>query len=500
MVLKTMLIMTRFVFILTLLSLVACHKLENTDPNKLIFGLSAPPLTLDPRLATDATSQRLCDLIFSSLIRNGPELKATPQAAISWVIGQKKIDFKIRKDLRFHNGRLVNLNDIVYSINEFRKPSNPAATSISAISRVEITGDDTISLILSRNDGSLFGQLNEIKILPREEIENPHSNFALTPVGSGPYRLVSWDNNQLTLEKSSGAPYALPQIRELQFRFIRDETTRFLKILNGDIDILSNDLQEDKVKELQKSQKVHVLITPGLNVVYVLINLKNPTLGNLTVRQALFSSLDRVEIIKYKLDGFANLATAIIAPSNPYFDKNLSLNNFKHSNLISTLKSLGLDSKEISFKSSDLAQENGLALAHQWNKKGLKIKFQAYEWGTFYNDVKTGNYELALLKWVGIVDPDVYRDTLSSSEFPPGRNRGYYSNKKFDDLVNKARETMDFRTRQRLYNEAQRIIAGDMPVIPLWYNDNIHILSRRIKNFVPHIAGSFYPVIESQKE
>src|SRR5205085_2218994 len=100
---------------------------------------------------------------------------------------------------------------------------------------------------------------------------------------------------------------------------------RYLRMIKGDIDIISNELPEDKVIDLKKSGKVNVFITPGLNFNYILLNLKSEVLKNPHFRNALFSSLDRDQIIKYKLEGLATVASALIAPSNPFFSPHLQL-------------------------------------------------------------------------------------------------------------------------------------------------------------------------------
>ena len=102
---------------------------------------------------------------------------------------------------------------------------------------------------------------------------------------------------------------------------------------------------------------------------------------------------------------------------------------------------------------------------------------------------------------VGVVDPDVYRDTLDSHEFPPmGRNRGFYVNKAFDTLVEKARDEINLDKRKKFYYEAEQTAADDLAVFPLWYNANISVLSKKVKDFNPSITGSFFPLTEASKK
>jgi peptide/nickel transport system substrate-binding protein len=128
-------------------------------------------------------------------------------------------------------------------------------------------------------------------------------------------------------------------------------------------------------------------------------------------------------------------------------------------------------------------------------------KFRLKKWATYFSDIKAGRFQIAVMRWVGLFEPDMYRDSLSSSQFAPrGHNRGFYSNKTFDELVERARSEMNPQKRMELYTKAQKMIAHDLPILPLWYNANISILSPRIKNFKPATTGSFVPLAQAFKE
>jgi peptide/nickel transport system substrate-binding protein len=271
-------------------------------------------------------------------------------------------------------------------------------------------------------------------------------------------------------------------------------------MLKGELDVLSNELPEDKVTELKKSGKVNVVISPGLNFNYVLLNLRDKTLKDPRVRQALFASLNREEIIQHKLDSLAYPASSILAPSNPFSAPKLLMPLLTKERAKILAKELKLTGTRLSLKVSPQALTNGRLVAQQMEELGTKVDVQSFEWGKFYDDVKSGRFQMALMRWVAIVDPDIYRMSLSTAEFVPGRNRGFYSNKAFDQIVEQGRWEMDFDKRRSLYLKAQQIIIDDMPIIPLWYNANINVLSHRVRNFEPMIAGSFHSLLKVTKE
>ena len=104
------------------------------------------------------------------------------------------------------------------------------------------------------------------------------------------------------------------------------------------------------------------------------------------------------------------------------------------------------------------------------------------------------------MKWVGLVSPDIYRISLHSSMVPPGRNRGYYNNPQFDSLVDQAYIEEDDQRRIQLYHQAQEIIIKDLPIIPLWYEKQVAIIHKRVKNYSLPVSGDFRSLATAYKE
>src|SRR5690606_31549203 len=203
------------------------------------------------------------------------------------------------------------------------------------------------------------------------------------------------------------------------------------KTLKGSVDIAQVEIAPSKVIEFEKRpDDFQVFKYPGLSMSYILVNLKDPTLQDLKLRRALSETINRSEIVKYKLEGLGQPATSVLTPSNPYFHSQLKSLKFDLSSSQKAISELGLRNKSLTLKTSNAqsAIDNGRVLAHQLSKSGLKIKLQSYEWGTFYNDIRGGNFQLATMRWTGTLDPDIYRLAFHSKEAPPGRNRGRYLN------------------------------------------------------------------------
>ena len=235
---------------------------------------------------------------------------------------------------------------------------------------------------------------------------------------------------------------------------------------------------------------------------YILLNLRDPVLQKLEVRQALARSIQRDELIKYKFYDQATEATSILTPNHSYFNSQLVNLPYDLDWARSTIRSLGLENHQLTLKTSNSPQavENGKVLAYQMKRSGLAMQVQSYEWGTFYSDVKKGSFQLATMRWVGTVDPDIYRLAFHSTEKPPGRNRGSYQNLRLDRLLAEGTRAEDVLVRKKIFLEVQKIVQDDLAIIPLWYDRQIAVARKVVKDYQPDQTGEYYPLLKAYKD
>jgi peptide/nickel transport system substrate-binding protein len=475
---------------------VACTRERPAPVDTLTVAIGAEPVTLDPRFATDAYGSRIAGLIFSSLVRLGPGLNAEPDAAEDWTKKNQTYVFNLRPGLVFHNGRPVQPEDLLYSFAEFMKPGRPYASDLAVIKSVAATsvnGRIRVTIELkSPSPAFLNAVLPAVKLLPKAQAQD--SRFPA--IGSGPYKFLAQDPNQITLESVRG------KMRFIKFKIIRDDFTRYLKTLNGEIDINPGEIAFDKVAEFEKlKDKFTVYRTDNLAMTYLAVNFRDPLLRQKAVRLALARSLDREEIIRYKLQGFGRPATSILTPSNPFFANDLVNPALDVKSARDAIAKLGATGKELTLKTSNAASaiDNGKVLAHQLARSGLNIKLQSFEWATFYDDIKKGRFQLATMRWVGVIDPEIYRQAFHSKEFPPGRNRGAYSNPDLDALLLRGSTEENPGRRHAIYSQVQKIVQDDIAMIPLWYDQQITVTKKNILNFHAQQSGDYRPLTQVTK-
>lgn len=488
----------------------SCTKKASEDPKTLFVGLSSAPATLDPRNAMDAGGMRLTGLLFSSIVRLGPDLEIIGEAASQWSYKNLTYSFTLRPGLQFvgEDGKPfpVTKDDIEFSLETFRT-SGRFANSLEPIASAEATYDvatgGTLTIKLKTYSATLLTDLTPVKILPKKIVTEKGDAFRDHPVGSGPFRFVSADANEIRLQANPTCAYAQPKIENVAFKIVREDNTRFLKVMKGELDLVQQELPPSKVVELEKKGGFQIHKYPGLSMAYLLVNLKDSTFQSKEVRQALSLALNREEIIRFKLEGLAQPATSILSPINPYHDGSLVAPKFDLEQAKKLIKAAGLEGKEIVLKTSNATQavENGKVLANQLEAAGLKVKLQSFEWATFYKDMDQGNFQLATMKWVGTTDPDIYKTAFHSAEVPPkGRNRGSYNNPQVDRLVDQGRGIENVRKRIDHYKRVQKIVYDELPMIPLWYEYEVAVASPRVKNYSPSKNGDYSSLTKIEKE
>ena len=132
-------------------------------------------------------------------------------------------------------------------------------------------------------------------------------------------------------------------------------------------------------------------------------------------------------------------------------------------------------------------------LQQQLREVGIALDIRTFEFATFFSDVTRGLFQLYSLRWIGgNEDPDIFEYVFHSDKFSPhGANRTYYANPRVDVLIDQARRELDPATRKVLYHEIQEILAQDLPYIDLWYQDNVLVHSKRVRNITLNPAGNY---------
>lgn len=455
---------------------------QTREEGVLRFGLTAMPVTLDPRFATDAASSRINRLLYQRLVNFDAAYRPVPALA-EWRRESPGHYRFLLKAAQFSNGEPLTARDVeaTFAYILDARHASPHRMALGSIARMEVVDARTIDFHLDKPDPLFPGRLG-IGILPAPLIAASHP-FNRQPVGSGPFTFESWEE---------GARLRLRRRRDGQaFEFIKvhDPTVRVLKLLRGEIDMVQNDLPPELVNFLRDEEGIQVVTGAGSNFAYLGFNMGDEVAGDVRVRRAIAHALDREAIIRHVMGSAARPAISLLPPDHWSSDPSLQPLPHDLQRARRLLAEAGYAEDRpvrLVYKTSSDPFRLRLAtiIQHQLAQAGIEVTLKSYDWGTFYGDIKAGRFQMYSLMWVGIKLPDIYRYVFHSSAIPPaGANRGRFVSPAADRLIEAAEAGLSLEQQAQYYGRLQAYIQQQLPYVPLWYEDHVFVARAGIKGY-----------------
>lgn len=503
-----------FVFICAVLAvLIGCNSSKSRS-DTVVVAIGANPATFDPRVATDAFSDKISQLIFDGLFDRDVNMEVVPSLAETYEqISPTEYLIHLKKGVKFHNGEELTVKDVMYTFRSMidGEIASPFKSDFSKIAEMSALDDYTLNIKL-KEPYAPFLTLLIRGIVPESMARTLGKDFGTQPVGTGPFIMDKFiSEKKVMLKKNPDYWKGAPKIEKIEFEIVPDDNVRVLKIMKGDVDFALNEVPPMLVKKV--SQARGIAVDEGVSIVstYLGFNLRDSILKNKLVRQAIAHAIDRDEIINHRWEGLAVKANSIMSPDNWSYSNDLGDIKFDPELAKELLDKAGYKDPDgdgpkprfkITYKTSTTKSRVDIArmIAHQLAKVGISVEVLPYEWGTFFDDVKKGNFQIYSLSWVGVTEPDIFYYVCHSNSAPPnGLNRGHYKNSKVDELVETGRRTMDREVRKQMYSEVQKILLEDLPYVPLWYEKNVAVRRKDVKGFELWPNASFKPLVKVYK-
>src|SRR5688572_12051492 len=285
------------------------------DRNVVIVAIRTPPNNLDPRQANDETSQRIGQLVFSCLLDVGDDLRVVPRLA-SRLDNPDPLTYvaHLRRGVRFHDGRELTSKDVVYTYADFLDPAfiSPFKGAFRVLQSVRALDDYTVEFKLKEPFAAFPAQLAGVPpIVPAGSGDSMRS----FPIGTGPYRFVSAQEDVVTLAAFEGYFDGLPNNAGIVLKVVPDDTMRGLELRKGSVDVVVNDLPPDMVHQLETSGAFAITRDPGLDFSYLGFNMRDPLLRDKRVRHAIGYAINRDAIVTYLRRGLARPTPSVCCSS-----------------------------------------------------------------------------------------------------------------------------------------------------------------------------------------
>lgn len=497
---------------------------DNKKPSILIYGRGGDSVSLDPHNVTDGESFRVTENIYDGLVDYEKDsTKVVPSLATEWKTSEdgKTWTFKLRKDVKFHDGSDFNADAVVYNFERMWDKSHPQhkgdfsyfhdmfggfkGDKGSIIEGIKAIDANTVEFKLSTPLAPFLANLgmSTFAIISPEALKKYGDKIGENPVGTGPFKFKEWKrNDSITLEKFDKYwQPGLPKLDQAVFKVIPDNTARLTALKSGEIDIMDGLNPSDK-KQVEADSKLQLLLRPSMNVGYLSMNNSKPPFDNVKVRQAISMAINKKGLIDAFFNGLAEPAKNPLPPSLWGYNKNIQDYGYDPEKAKQLLAQAGFPNGfETELWAMPVArpympqpQKIAEALQSDLGKIGIKAKIVSFEWATYLKKTKNGEHSMALLGWTGDNgDPDNFLYVLldkNNANPPAAQNISLYKGDQVHELLLKAQIVSDQSERAKLYEEAQKLIHEDAPMVPLVHTTPALGASKTVKGYKPHPKGS----------
>ncbi len=492
----------------SLFTFTACPSSTPTESRQVLrIGLETAPLHLDPRYGQDVASYRVMQLIYNGLVRLDAQASIVPDLAVSWEVPDPTTYvFHLRRDVTWHDGERLTAADVHYTFTSLmdEKNESPKRGSFNKIESIDMIDDHTIRFALKEPFAPFLANNMTQGIVPRPRGDGAATDFDTHPVGTGAFKFERQEPNAAIHLTAYDAYFeGRPVLDGVTFRMLPDAMVRLFELQKGNIDLIQNALPPDLLTQLRRDDQYAVIQAPGTNFRYIGINCQDDILKHVEVRQALAYAIDRQAVIHHVLNDLAEPADGILPAGHWAYEVNVPRYGHDPARAAALLDQAGFPDPDgdgpqprfkLQYKTSqdEVGRRIAEVLQEQFRQVGIDIEIRSFEWGTFFGDIRAGNFQIYSLKWVGVTEPDIFHYVLHSQSKPPaGANRGRYFNAELDALLDAGRRSPEPEMRRQSYSRAQVLIATELPYVPLWHDTNVAVLRSTFRGYQLTPSGDF---------
>ncbi|WP_247996706.1 ABC transporter substrate-binding protein [Brucella tritici] len=473
--------------------------------------------TLDPAIGYDWQNWSMIKSLFDGLMDYEPgTTNLRKEIAEDYTISDdgKTFTFKLRKGMKFHNGRELNADDVKYSIERVVNPKtqSPGAGffgsivgfedastgKAEALSGITVVDPYTIKFELSRPDATFLHvlALNFAHIVPKEEVEKYGADFGKHPVGSGAFKMTEWTLGQRIVFERFKDYYnpSLPKLDQITFEVGQEPVVALLRLQNGEVDIPGDGIPPAKFIEVTKDPKFKDLIIQGgqLHTGYVTMNVKIKPFDNVKVRQAVNMAINKDRIVRI-INGRAVPANQPLPPSMPGYAKDYKGYPYDPEKAKALLAEAGVaDGFETELFVANTDPQPRIAQAIQQDLAAIGIKASIKSLAQANVIAAGGEPDGAPMVWSGgmgwiadFPDPSNFYGPIlgCSGAVQGGWNWSWYCNAELDKKAQEADAIVDPARRQEreaMWRDIYLKIMDDAPWAPIFNEERFSVRSERL--------------------
>jgi peptide/nickel transport system substrate-binding protein len=455
----------------------------------LTAAISSDPVNLDPALSSAYSTFEILENVYNQLVDLDANLQVVPELAESWDVSPDKLSytFHLRHGVKFHNGREMTADDVVYSLERVRNPDTKSgwAYLLDPLDKIQAVDPYTVLITTKTVYAPLLTKLTSagLAIVPKEEVEK--GDFDKRAVGTGPFKFVEFvpaDHTTLVRNDDYWEP-GLPYLDQIIYKPIPDDTVKKTNLETKNVDWVDNVPPKD-VDSMMKSPDLVVHTVNAPSYWYLGVNLKRKPLDDKRVRQAISYAVDREELAALALYDLGVPSQTPI-PEGNFWRSEYAPYSHDVDKAKELLQEAGVGD---GFKTEFLvaqAYQPSVQIAEGAQSEladiGIDATIRPLEWSTWLDEEGHGNYDMYVCGWIGLVDPDdfFYAQQKTGQVF----NFTGYSNPDLDKLLDQGRQELDPNKRKEIYDQVQKILIDDLPYIYLMTQGSVNAWQPYVKGY-----------------
>lgn len=436
--------------------------------------------------------------IYDGLVRRDENLDLQPGLATEWVTldDGMRYRFTLRQGVTFHNGEPFDAEAVKYTFDRLlgeQGAQGPQQSNYTTIDRVEIIDDTTVDVIMAQPDPVILTKLSGYgaMIVPPDYIEEKGEDyFDMNPVGTGPFSFVSYDQGS-RIELAANPDYfeGAPELDGLVFRFIREDSTRLAELQSGSVDILNN-LAYSAIPTVEADGDLEIVSVPGPTIYSLALKTAEPAAtADVRVRRALNMAVDKQAIIDAFLGGRGTPISQLQGDLSFGFAPDLEGYPYDPEQARALLEQAGVKpgaEMTIDYRAGNSTfNEVVQGLTGFFSQVGLNVRLNPLEDGVFLNEIvpQGRTNEMFQFSWGGWTfdfDNTAYLAYHDGEKWNP-----YGTSEEMNRLLEEQREVSDVDEREAILQDIARLAHEEAYNIPLYVEDQIYAVSKRVENFVP---------------
>ncbi len=471
----------------------------------LHLGNSSEPKDLDPHLVTGVTENNIISALLEGLVSEDPEtLEPVAGTANHWEISPDGCvyTFHIRPEANWSNGDSVTADDFIFSYKRILTPAlgSPYAYMLFCLENAEAYNRETLSdftkvgakaldpktlqLTLRAPTPYFLSLLNHFSwfpvhpptVLAHGDIASIGSQWTKPEnfVGNGPFVLTDWQpNKQISVSKSTTYwDRRTVKLNAIHFYPIGDHTIEEHAFRSGQLHVTGT-VPIDRISYYKTRHPERLRLDPYLGCYYYLFNVNRPPLDNPKVRRALSLAINRDQITKFVTRADEEPAYNFTPPNTGGYTATAKIGGtLDDARALLTEAGFpngkGFPKLSVLYNTADSHAKIAEVLQQMWaTGLGIDIELVNMEWKVYLAQTQSGNYDIARAGWIGdYMDPNSFLDLWVTDG---GNNRTGWSNLDYDALIRKASETLDSKARFSLFQEAEKILMDESPIMPIYF-------------------------------